>query len=191
MKTVTVELFKIDELSPAAKEKALETHKDINNDFFGDDFKEYMKEALESKGLPSSTEFSLSYSQGDGVAFYGVVDVMKFLSAHKLKTYFRNLHALIEDGEIDIKIGRNQFGYHYSHWNTMSVQEYSYLNLSEKRERLLSELVEIISDKIKALSKEFEKTGYEWLEENEKEENIIETFKANDYDFTASGEMWG
>lgn len=76
--------YSFEELSPEAKEKALETLRDINVDYDGwhesviDDFKSYMEEKFGVEDV--EVQYSGFYSQGDGASFTGkVTDMEKFL----------------------------------------------------------------------------------------------------------------
>lgn len=70
---VELKVYSFDELSPTAKARAIEDYRphawdqadsDVLNDLF--------KERLDEVGLPTKKlAWSLSYSQGDGVGFYG------------------------------------------------------------------------------------------------------------------------
>jgi len=124
--TITKQVFTLDELSPAARDKAIEKlcndayeylpseliWQDLNGrlvalltgDDRGDIDGDYCKELT---GL--NLEYSLSYSQGDGVAIYGMTS--------------KALAPLLEWGNADsARLNRNHWGRHYTHPNCFDVE---------------------------------------------------------------------
>lgn len=88
---------------------------------------------LIAAGFPDNLhiEWSLGYCQGDGVAFYGALSFDDLVLLHQ-KLYpkarrqqrmFTRLVKAIEEWDYneEFEISRNSFGYHYSHWNTMTL----------------------------------------------------------------------
>ena len=79
MRVKEIKVFKFEELSEEAKEVARNWYKGcMDNDFYfeTEHIKEDFQYELEKLGYPTNKiEFSLSYSQGDGVAFYGHIDL--------------------------------------------------------------------------------------------------------------------
>lgn len=213
MREHTITLYKFDELKPEAKERAIQKWRDgmewdIESEFITESFEEKLKKL----GYPTDNiEWRLSYSQGDGVAFYGDVDVQvvakRILKGDDL-TLFNKL--IEEDLTVTVKIYKNSFGYHYSHWNTMEVEldgdcletmmDYLYEDLdddsdeyADKRDELESMLMNLregISDEIKDVSRQLEKDGYADIEYYESDEAISETLKANEYEFKEDGTMF-
>lgn len=196
VETRTIQIFKFEELSeesPRAyigsmspKDRARDKisqwlHEDANetlNDLFSERLDEY--------GFPTDTiEWSLGYSQGDGMAFYGSVDVNAFLRKIKQVKRFRTL--LSENVDVSADISRNSFGSHYSHWNTMNVDvDYSGVE-TPKRDALLKELCDVMTEKVQDISRELEQAGYAALEVSD--EIIAEHCEANEYRFLVTGEF--
>jgi hypothetical protein len=85
--------YSFDELSPEAKEKALEDYRSdawdqTDVDWLTEDF----EQVLEEKGLPNDKVYwSLGHVQGDGVGFYGPLDVEDYLKKNGLMRRFSKL----------------------------------------------------------------------------------------------------
>ncbi|PJG82794.1 hypothetical protein [Caviibacterium pharyngocola] len=93
---------------------------------------DFFNHKLVEAGFPDglNIEYSLSYCQGDGMAFYGTLPCDSWITLYKQinpnkseKEYrrFAFLSEYIANNEYynDVEITRNSFGHHYSHWNTM------------------------------------------------------------------------
>lgn len=218
MREHVIKLYQFDELNEDAKKIAIEEFRknmDLSNeaDFITEDFAYELKEL----GYPiDDIEWRLSYSQGDGVAFYGKVEdmdkVVKRLANDEGYSIDINLYnKIIEEGfVINAKICRNSFGYHYSHYNTMEVEmSYDYietiiedlypnLDISSDEyvkkfneiENLIDNIQSAISSDIKNVSKKLEKDGYESLEYYTSDEYITELISESDYEYTEDGKMY-
>jgi hypothetical protein len=176
---------------------------------------EKFAEKLSDMGYPTdSLEWRLNYSQGDGVAFYGEVDIDKVMKRLEHKGYDLNydLYRAIDSENLTIiaRIYRNSFGYHYSHYNTMEVyvdgdsietmMEYLYEDLDSDTDEYVDKYNEIhnfllnlkdcIHSDIKNVSKELEREGYRDIEYYSSDEYIVETLIANEYEFTEDGIMY-
>src|SRR6266516_6387233 len=119
MQTVTITIYKFDELSEDAKKRALEQMRD-NNTEVGDWWQfvyEDWQTKLEENGFFAVTiYFSGFWSQGDGASFEGKVDVAKWLTVNKKRRNYRAVYADVDNVKITItKSGR------YEHEMTMSV----------------------------------------------------------------------
>lgn len=108
--------------------------------------KQHFKNELVKHGYPAdlTIEYSLGYCQGDGMAFYGDLNVddiqalmkrlfgtergqtdavsrVKNLMAQKDIGHMMNV--LRDYGNCDLSITRNSHGHHYSHWNCMNIDD--------------------------------------------------------------------
>lgn len=122
--------------------------------------------------------WSLGYCQGDGVSFYGRV------WAQDLKEKDARAKILIERLEKagdDISIEISGANGHYHHWNSMSVEvEFdSELEDEDLPSRLKiarpvwrEEFEEYLSEKVKEISRELEKSGYAEIEYKSDEDTI-------------------
>lgn len=213
MREHVIKLYKFDELNAEAKENAISNYRNfIDWDFESKSITDFFVEYLTSVGYPTEDiEWCLSYSQGDGVAFYGDVDlnivVPRLLDAEYVKLY----EKMLEEGmTVTANIYRNSYGYRYSHYNTMEVEvdgdyietfmEYLYDELDEESDEYVEKYNEIedffttlrdaIHNDIKDVSRHLEGVGYEVIEHIESDENIIEMIKLNGYEFTEEGKLY-
>lgn len=214
MRKEVVNLYKFEELSDEAKQNAIKHYREsMDWQIISESITEKFTEKLSAIGYPTDDlEWSLSYSQGDGVAFYGEVDMDKVINRLEHKGYDLNydLYRAINNKGLTItaRIYRNSFGYHYSHYNTMEVEvdgdsievmvEYLYGDLDEneyidKHDEIYDFLLKLkgcIHNDIKDVSKELEKEGYSDIEYYSSDEAIAEILIANEYKFTEDGMMY-
>ncbi len=187
MRIITKEVFSFEELSSEAKEKAISVERRLGFDsnFMTDVILESFTEKLDEIGFPTDEIFfSLSNCQGDGVAFYGEIDIEKYL-----KDNIKYKRILELKDEITFNIARNSWSNHYSHYNTMTL-EIDYNDIENKTDiELIQELEIQLQEFIKDKSKELEKIGYDIIEDIESDEAIIETIQANEYEFYSDGEL--
>ena len=125
----------------------------------------YFKRELQKRGYPTDDiGYSLSYCQGDGVAWYGDIDTEELVSlANRLLSGNEKAAAkrAIEKG-CSVSISRNSFGYHYSHFNTMDVvaEDYYADELTEFEASSLNALETAIQDDVRDVSHSLECDGY-------------------------------
>jgi len=173
MELKQIEVFKYDELSDTAKEKALSYYnKDNQFDYLSDDLNEYLKQLLEENGIKGENVklyYSLSYCQGDGVCFEGNFEFKGF-----------NINVK-HDG-------------HYYHSNSKIIEVEA---LEENDDDLRQDLIEALSEEVenefselyKEICDKIEKSGYSQIEYENSEENFKEVCEMNEYTFRANGEM--
>jgi len=171
-----------DELSDEAKEFAVENEKNSGRRFDDDDaafLTEDFQHQLNEKGFEAVKVFwSLGYCQGDGVGFYGRVHT------EDLKAKDRRAKKLIErletaGDEISIELtGANNW---YHHRNSMTV-EVDFENEAEDEDlpaRLKialpiwrEDFESYLSEKVKEISGELEKSGYAEIDYRYEDETI-------------------
>ena len=185
-----IDVYKFDELSAKAKDRAITDYRHSGAAFDSSDtelLSETFREALDEKGFPSDdVRWRLSSSQGDGVAFYGQLDLDKYLRVNKLKSKFPALSKVADDIAANIeKVGPHM----YDHWNTMRVYFEPQIDLTDAQKAQLDKLEDAIKEHIKETSRELEKAGYADIEYREGDEEIAETIRANDYEFDENGKQ--
>lgn len=227
MRIEEVKIYQLEELSKEAKNKAIDWYRDtINNDFQheAEFITENFQYELDELNYPSDdVSWSLGYSQGDGMAFYGHIDnemMQKIVERNKdsmSEKEYKLYRKIVENDYVILgDIGKNSFGWHYSHYNTMNVRldgdvieniiydlfeiDYHSEMSDEDREKyyekdeMISEVYdsieEIISQEIKEISKRLERQGYDEIEYYTSDETIEETILANEYEFTSDGSRW-
>lgn len=189
-------VYTFDELSDEAKRTVLEKHYDINVNYDGwhnsiiDDW----QEQLENNGLADvDIQYSGFWAQGDGASFTATIkDLPKFLKLHKLGNKYR----LLANNADTVDASLERINNHYSHERTVRSDVNTYYaenHLSHKQ-----------AIKLEAQANEFEEWLDEWQEKTAKtiykqlqedydyltsEEAIIETIRANEYEFYENGIM--
>jgi hypothetical protein len=210
MREVIKKVFTFNELSPEAQDKAIQDHIEatdwsLESEFISEDFKYQLMDL----GYPTDeVPWSLNYCQGDGVAFYGMVDVSAVAKRLLEPSEYEFLMDIRDEIRLDYEIVKNSFGYHYSHWNTMNVEmtleSYSDrldfdgygddevdTELSEKVEQLVLKLEELISDDIKSVSRKLEKSGYESIDYIQNEDNAREYLSTeSDNEYYENGKVF-
>lgn len=216
MRKEVITIYKFEELSDKARQNAINKYREsmdwqIESEFITEKF----VEKLSDMGYPiDDLEWRLNYSQGDGVAFYGEIDIDKVMDRLRRKSYDLNydLYRAIDSENLTItaRIYRNSFGYRYSHYNTMKVEidgdsietmmEYLYKDLDSDTDEYVDKYNEIydflldlrdcIHNDIENVSKQLEKEGYNDIEYYSSDEYITETLIANEYEFTEDGVMY-
>jgi len=191
--TVTKTVFTLDELSDAARQNALEKMSDLMYGYIhSDEITEYLNGELAAiltgecfgdisskeleKRIGLKIEWSLSNSQGDGVAIYGTLNSD---DAPKLEWGNGTTATLT----------RNSLSNHYSHAYTMNVSVFRY---DEDGYEIDSDCPENeqFADQIRDICRQLEQIGYDQIESLTCEETVRE-YLNNDYPrrFTENGEI--
>lgn len=199
-----IEVYEFNELSDEAKKRAIEhyrPHAWISHDsgWLSDQF----KMDLETLGLPNEdVRWSLGYSQGDGVAFYGLIDLKAYLAA-PMTAYGKEGRTGAKSwsprggvsekrkflplvGKVDLTLKKDNP--HYDHWNSMGLYEDVNEDLSPAEDALLNKLMEFVNKHIKDVSKEMEKIGYSEIEYQTSDEAIGDFLQANEFEFDEDGD---
>lgn len=160
MKTIKINLYQFDELSPEAKEKAREWYRDGQGyDFLNEYMHEFIAEKLALQGFSVddlNVYYSLTNCQGDGVSF--TARLIKGLDAYEV----------------------NRNNSNYTHEMTISEVYYEDEN-GEQVEQL--ELLNTMRD----IAKQAEKAGYKYIDSENSNENVDENIRINKYTFEADG----
>lgn len=180
-KTVTV--YKFSELSPAAKKVAIEKWREMESENLdASRITEMFQERLKEVGLPSKTvEWSLGYTQSDGVWFYGPMKLDDYLKKNNLTTKYKDLLA---NHRYDINLQISRAGREHMELD-MQVQA----ELTPEQEASSTKLYEHIKDHIKDFAKKLMKDGYEEIEYLTSEEVALEALQEDDHDFEESGRL--
>jgi hypothetical protein len=187
-------VYKFDDLKPEAKEKAIEEHRQFLSevweaDYVQDDFKEDMK-----KWGIDDIEISYSgfWSQGDGASFTGWINIPTFLKEAGWEKKYAKLLKAINDGEdIDESAKIERLTHQYSHYNTVAVKDIYYHGddeeVQKQADHLTEELTEFVREKSKKLYKDLEDS----YEAETSDENVAESIRINEYEFTPDGKIYG
>ena len=171
MRTFTTEhtVYKFDELTNEAQERALSDYRQ-NNDypFLADEMEYHLEVLLDKYGLTydigidsnPKIQYSLSYCQGDGAMFTGVVSWKSYTAI----------------------IGHSG---HYYHYNSKTIDLTSTKTDKEASEQKYNEFNDIYV----SLCQELEKYGYDCIEASDSEGNIIDNIIDCEYEFYADGSV--
>ena len=197
MQEITIIVYSIDELTGEAKKKAVEKVQTILHETFEPSFlTEHFNELLMEKGLPGlSVYWSLSYCQGDGVAFYGKVDISALLACEACRPIWPELRYL-QNLDFGYEIEITGVNSRYHHHNSMNVTtHYPGFGLDEslyKAEDLIEKrrtaVYFFLDSYIKDISKELERIGYAEIEYQTSEEIALEY--AKELRFTKDGAIF-
>lgn len=183
--TITYKTYKFNELKKDIKEEVLDKYRDINVDcdFWNDWVIEKHQTKLKKLGYTNSKIFfSGFWLQGDGACFEASVNLEPWLKAHKQLTKYRALANRAWEIIITIK----QSG-HYYHEYSMNVKEEGGYHLKDKAGKQLDEVIKLIESESVELAKAIYKNLKEHYECLISDEEVIETIKANDYEFLKDG----
>ena len=204
MKKIGVDVYKINELSSDIRQKVIDRNRYEYLDCANYDIQDDFSQILEQKGYPTNDiRYSLSYCQGDGVAFYGDIDLENFiekryseLEENLSKHDLRRIRYIAKQG-LTIDIRKSSYFHNCDHYNTMIVEVvecvenymYEYAKQSDIEEMISSvyELEKFISDDVKLLSRELESIGYDIIETYTSDDYIVEGFELSEVYFTKEG----
>lgn len=104
MRTITTTVYKFEELKDEVKSKVIENYyRDYDYPMLAEDLTELAKEKLTEKGIEFENLrllYSLSYSQGDGLCFTGILckDGKKLVLTHSHRYYFAKSVTMYFEG---------------------------------------------------------------------------------------------
>lgn len=185
------EIFTLDELTPKAQSTAIENYRQMMVERDSDDINDQLTEdfvvALEEQGLPvSDIRWRLSSSQGDGVAFYGSVDLNDLFAKHPKLAKFQSL----ADEGLEVSLEKYQAFHMYDHWNTMDVAVHDFGGMTGAQDRQAEELQKEIKELVQSVSKKLEEAGYKYLEEVYSDASVKLLISDYDQEFYADGELF-
>jgi len=199
-KTITRNVYKFEELSENAKERALYEYGlflSAENNWHEYEI-EYWAEKLQKIGfLNADIRFSGFWSQGDGASFTADVDLDTIVNSLLCSDYNRSYLALctMQDKsiiDIDIDVTRNS--HHYSHEMTCGVNiDWNCWDKPIKFENWLISVVDSLEKDIESLRYDLCREIYKSLKEEYyyqvSKESYKETCDANEYEFYSDGSM--
>lgn len=180
MKTIKKEyqVFTVNELTQEARDKARQTFNEDNDyPFMSDCMNERLHELLEDNKIkdlndtskagtkPTQVLYSLSHSQGDGAMFAGNFEWNGY--------------------QVTIKHSG-----HYYHENSKTINIEKYTEPPQEYEQADEKTCEQFDALYVKICKELEHYGYDFIDNEDSEENFINTCEANEYTFLANGTMF-
>lgn len=117
----TITTYTIDELSPAARKRAIDL---VRDEAFDDHDAQLLtkdfQEILDERGLKNAkVNWGLGYCQGDGVCFSGTVYIPKVIRENKL-TQFEPLIPLYQEDNLHARVHHKDS--RDCHWNSMTIE---------------------------------------------------------------------
>lgn len=169
VKQVPVTVYEFQELEPKAKERAKQDWYDLEDyPMLSDDLTEFVKEKLTQNQVIANDgpdlQYSLSYSQGDGLMFTGQFQYK------------------------DINIKVSHFG-HYSHSNSASFDFTNDGGDDIEGDDAYTATIEEFKSLYKTICKEAKKAGYEEIDYRMDDNEFAEHCEANGYNFYENGKM--
>lgn len=192
MRTIRTKVYKFEELSATAKQVAISNERD-NYGRYGDPldgFIEFCKEGLKEKGFGDcELRYSLSNSQGDGLSFKTTnLDIERFIkeSIPTVKTSVLNALKSIFEWDISGNTGH----YTYASKSDVEVEQYDYNKEYDNLTTLAHQVKGYITTEYLNTCKQLEDIGYQWIESEHNEENVIERLNINEVEFTIDGKVF-
>ena len=202
MRTATkkITLYSVSDLkeNPIVLKNVLDKQYNINveSDFWYEGIIDDHTQKLKSLGFNEvKIAFTGFGSQGDGASFTcNSIDFKKWLPENSTNNNNRLLSLLNKDLiEIDGNIKRDRYT-HYCHWNTTTLylssdvfgEKNSYPNIESAIEQLDEDITNFMQSYNKKIYKDLD-NSYDNLTS---EKAILETLEANDYEFTADGNIY-
>lgn len=190
MKTIEIKVYRFDELSETAKEKAIELwYESEEYPFLSEDILSFLSDN-DTFFSNVKLQYSLGYCQGDGLSFSGRFNFVKWINEkYNFKESIKNaLIKIIYSVESTGNNGR----YCYASKNDIIYEE----SLNSGVLSDLNNLYQLVEDVISDISVYYlelcgkaEKYGYSILEYRMNESEMSELCAANDYYFYESGKM--
>ena len=175
-------------------EKIIEKNRDINTDFnwYEGTIAEFVKD-MEAKGLEidaKNVNFSGFWSQGDGASFTCNLSpeyIDSWIEANKEE--FPSLYAHIGTDLLFGRMSKNSYATHYCHDKTVNVELDAYDDIGEEGGKEIDALQNMIESALRGymvlLYNTLEKEYYSLISD----ESIIDTLKANEYEFDVAGRI--
>ncbi len=191
MKTIEIKVYRFDELSETAKEKAIELwYENEDYPFLSEDILSFISDN-DTFFSNVKLQYSLGYCQGDGLSFSGSFDFVKWVNEkYNFKESIKNaLIKIIYSVESTGNSGR----YCYASKNDITFDESlnsGILSDLSNLYQLIDDIVSDISDYYIDLCEKAEKYGYSVLDYRMNESEMNDLCTANDYYFYESGEMY-
>lgn len=206
MREAKVKLYSVNELTGKAKDRAIEAGRQWHNETFdSDNMTDELKEHAEEKhGVVTDECFwSISFCQGDGVAFYGSIDLDVLAEKHADVKKIVDAATMIDVTLTVTSEGKNN---RYHHWNSMSVsaehdsgfryseryrdKEDDHDDLEKKADKLADELQEAVKRILVAASRDTYRWGETSILAQSEDESIVELLEANEWEFDENGRVF-
>lgn len=188
MKKIEILLYNFNELSEEVRRKLIEREIERIIDDNFECLPEYFEEMMEEEEIDDlKISYSLSYSQGDGVSFEGVINFEKeniFKKVLDNSRYKQDIIKLLNDG-YTFRLIRKNYNYYHKYTCGVDCDAYFY---DEK----ISEILEVFHQDLEGvyynLCNRYEKLGYNCY--NVSEEEAIERILEKDLLYFEDGRIY-
>lgn len=206
MREITMKVYNLNELNKGVKAKVIDSYRQVLSELRSQDLKEYLLSILENdyNSKDFELDYSLSYSQGDGVCFYnGGINALSYTilknsdynNANAFEKYIMDnysgeefeaiLNYLNEGNSIYIE----KTFFQYSHLNTCSIN----YDWEVDSQNVDNWIIEDLCNELKTyvynpICEKLEKLGYDFMEVSDEE--VIEFIEDNEYEFFENGEIY-
>lgn len=190
-----IQVFKFDELSVEAKERARQDYCEIEDySFLIEEELKQTDECFDEVKL----QYSLSYCQGDGLSFSGELNLRKFLTLvySKKRKLNKKMIDLLCDWIYSVESAGNEGRYYFcSKSDIKYTEDYSLeKEMSEFRYLIIDKLWENVLAEIQnyyvELCRQLEKYGYSILTYRMTDEEFSEHCEIDDYQFLEDGKQY-
>lgn len=193
MRTIRTKVYTFNELNKEAQEIAIEEYRNNNTDIDLDSFNESCKEQIEEAGFYDDVylQYSLSYSQGDGLSFScGKIKESVLLS------FFAEILGAGKEKTAQVLIDNCSFSLlasgPYSYASKSHIDYYlegGFKDLTNC-EKIIAQVLDKLENYYLNLCKELENQGYKCIEDINSDDYIKETLIINNYEFLSNGKMY-
>lgn len=207
IETVEYKVYKYNELSEEAKEKAKQWYLEGRESFiFTEDCEQDLANLFGKNDL--KVQYSLSYCQGDGFNIYGKIyaeDILECLAKHNGGTQLEQFEYMLtekekktilnyskECGAIELPVN-NRYCYCIARYTDVAdnweYQLENYSGYSNINTEALKKFESMVHGIFETLCKSYEKWGYEYFYEIS-EEDLTELCEINGYEFLEDGTVF-
>lgn len=194
MRTETINVYKFNELSEQAKQKAIEDYRNLERDFswLPDDIKEELLQDDRFERVENIV-YSLSYCQGDGLSFscdgFSDETLLKAFNSVLGEGKERCARVLVDEFGWMFKTRHNNGNYCYA--SNSDVVKYDGAWHHDNIEGVLDEVRDYLAEEVYLPKcRELESYGYSLIEYEDSDECIIESLEINGWEFLESGEFY-
>ena len=186
-------VYKFDELSKEAQEKALEKQREFEGEIWTAD--DYLipnfKEEMEKYGVSRiDVSYSGFWSQGDGASFTGLVDLKKYIKETKQEKYYAKLLKAMENEDVDDSLLIERTSHQYAHENTIRANDVRYNGEDKEIQAQADRLSEEMTSFAREKSRELYKQMNDDYDNATSDESLKDSINVNEYEFTEDGKIY-
>jgi len=190
MRIRKIKVYAFNELKEEVKERVIENYRgDYDFEQESECLMETAHEIAKEYGFHDSEfNWSLTYSQGDGVSFVcSDINLKKLLKKARITKQFKPFLKLWSQDLLYLAVKRIDSHYYHKRTITLDYEIFDY-DLKESEQALFNDFLKAITNIIYGICDRVEAEGY--LAFGLNDETILDNFEANEYEFTANGEIF-